>query len=136
MEHNFKVGDTVECIDPSGYLIQGEQYKVSCIAKGYIGVMEGVEACWYCDRFKLAPVPCIKEAALDVQVGGGHYKDYAIQPIEFFMANKIPYAEAAIIKYAMRHASKNGKEDLEKAKHLIDILIEAQYNDGDTPSDS
>jgi len=63
-------------------------------------------------------------SALDKQVGGEHYKKYVIQPIEFFIANNIPYAEAAIIKYVLRYQDKNGIEDLEKAKHLIEILIE------------
>jgi len=66
---------------------------------------------------------------LDTQVGGSHYKNYAIQPIEFFIANQIPYAEAAVIKYVLRYKNKNGKEDLQKAKHIIDILIEENYGD-------
>jgi len=67
------------------------------------------------------------ESPLDIQIGGGHYKDYTIQPIEFFIANQTPYAEAAIIKYILRYKDKNGIEDLEKAKHLIDIIIEKEY---------
>jgi hypothetical protein len=66
---------------------------------------------------------------LDTQVGGNHYKNYAIQPIEFFIANQIPYAEAAVIKYVLRYKNKNGKEDLQKAKHIIDIIIEENYGD-------
>ena len=68
-------------------------------------------------------------AALDIQIGGNHYKDYAIQPIEFFMANKLTYDVCATIKYVMRHQNKNGKEDLEKAKHTIDIMIEHYYGE-------
>jgi hypothetical protein len=68
-------------------------------------------------------------SALDKQVGGDHYKKYVIQPIEFFIANNIPYAEAAIIKYVLRYQDKNGIEDLEKAKHLIEILIEVIKKD-------
>lgn len=66
--------------------------------------------------------------ALDKQVGGTHYKDFKIQPIELFIANDTPYAEAAICKYALRHRAKGGKEDLEKIKHLCDILIEKLYS--------
>ncbi len=65
--------------------------------------------------------------ALAKQVGGNHYKDYSIQPIEFFIANQIPFAEASICKYILRHRKKNGKEDLLKARHLIDILLEKLY---------
>ena len=67
------------------------------------------------------------ESPLDIQIGGGHYKDYTIQPVEFFIANQTPYAEAAIIKYILRYKDKSGIEDLEKAKHLIDIIIEKEY---------
>ena len=66
-------------------------------------------------------------SALNEQVGGGHYKGYKIQPIEFFHANNIPYAEGNIIKYLLRHRDKNGKQDLEKARHYLDLLIELEY---------
>lgn len=68
--------------------------------------------------------------ALDTQVGGGHYKDSAIQPIEFIVANDIPYREANVIKYVFRWKSKNGIEDLRKAKHYIEMLIEEEMNAG------
>ena len=63
-------------------------------------------------------------SALDEQVGGNHYKDMAIQPITYIVENKIPYREANVIKYVSRHASKNGIEDLKKARHYLDMLIE------------
>ena len=63
---------------------------------------------------------------LDRQVGGNHYRDMAIQPVEFIVANGIPYREANVIKYVVRYASKNGKQDLLKARHYIDMLI-AEY---------
>lgn len=66
--------------------------------------------------------------AMDVQIDGSHYKKYSIQPIEFVHANKIPAIEASVIKYIVRHADKNGKSDLEKARHLIDILIKLEYD--------
>ena len=65
--------------------------------------------------------------ALDVQVGGNHYKSLKIQPIEYTMANNLGYCEGNIIKYVTRHTSKNGKEDLLKAKHYIDLLIDQKY---------
>lgn len=66
-------------------------------------------------------------AALKVQVGGGHYKDYKIQPVEFCHANDVPFLEGNVIKYVMRHRKKNGRQDLEKAKHFIDLLIQLEY---------
>ena len=61
--------------------------------------------------------------ALDVQVGGGHYKGRAIQPIEYIHANNLNYSEGAIVKYITRWRDKNGIEDLEKIKHYVDLLI-------------
>lgn len=63
----------------------------------------------------------------DGQVGGNHYKNYKIQPTEFIHANNIPFIEGNIIKYVMRHKNKNGIEDLKKAKHYIDLLIQLEY---------
>lgn len=61
---------------------------------------------------------------LETQIGGNHYKDMNIQPLEFIMANNLPYCEANIIKYICRYKSKNGIQDLNKARHYLDILIE------------
>jgi hypothetical protein len=66
--------------------------------------------------------------ALDTQQGGNHYKDMKIQPVEFIMQNQIPYCEANAIKYLCRWRVKNGIEDLKKAKHYIEILID-EYGD-------
>jgi len=63
------------------------------------------------------------------QVGGSHYKDMSIQPIEFIVANDIPYREANVIKYIVRWRNKNGLEDLLKARHYIDMLIEEYENE-------
>jgi len=69
--------------------------------------------------------------ALEKQEGGKHYKGYAIQPIEFIHANNVPYCEANVIKYVMRHREKNGVEDLRKAKHYIELLIDLEYGNDD-----
>ena len=65
----------------------------------------------------------MSEDALDVQVGGGHYKDRKIQPIEYIHANNLNYSEGAIVKYITRWRDKNGFEDLEMIKHYVDLLI-------------
>jgi len=64
---------------------------------------------------------------LQKQVGGTHYKQFAIQPVEFITANKLGFLEGCIIKRICRHQSKNGIEDLLKAKHEIDLLIALEY---------
>lgn len=67
--------------------------------------------------------------ALDIQVGGGHYKNLAIQPIEYIMKNNLSYCQGNIVKYTTRYKDKNGIEDLKKAKHYIDMLIEEEEGD-------
>ena len=64
--------------------------------------------------------------ALDKQVAGDHYKDQAIQPVEYIHANLIGYFEGNVIKYVTRWRKKNGIADLEKAKHYIELLIELE----------
>lgn len=68
-----------------------------------------------------------KPSALTVQVGGDHYKSMAIQPIEFALANKLDFFQKDIVKYVTRRKGNKVKriEDLEKAKHYIDLYIEA-----------
>ena len=68
-------------------------------------------------------------SSYDKQVGGNHYKDMAIQPSEFVNKNKMLFAEGNAIKYICRHNNKGGKQDLEKAKHYIDMIIESDYGD-------
>ena len=63
-------------------------------------------------------------SALETQVDGDHYTKMAIQPMEFSMANHLDACQHTIIKYVSRFRDKNGRRDLEKAKHVIDMLIE------------
>ena len=58
------------------------------------------------------------------QIGGSHYKNFKIQPSEFVIENELLYPEGCVIKYIIRHRMKNGKEDLLKAKHFIDMIIQ------------
>jgi len=72
-------------------------------------------------------------SALATQEGGDHYKTMAIQPIEYSFANKLDPCQHTIIKYISRFRNKNGREDLEKAKHCIDLLIQLEYGDTNGP---
>ncbi len=65
-------------------------------------------------------------SALDHQEGGNHYKDMAIQPIEYCHRNALGACESAVVKYVTRWRKKNGIEDLKKARHYIDLLIEME----------
>ena len=64
--------------------------------------------------------------ASERQVGGEHYLKYRIQPKEFFHANGVPHMEASIMEYVLRWRDKGGVQDLRKAQHLIDRLIELE----------
>ena len=63
------------------------------------------------------------------QIGGKHYLKYKIQPSEFVVENKLLYPEGCVIKYILRHQDKGGKQDLLKAKHFIDMIIERDYEE-------
>jgi hypothetical protein len=62
------------------------------------------------------------------QVGGDHYKGMAIQPVEFIVANDLPYCEANAVKYICRHGLKGGIQDIDKAIHYLELLKELKYD--------
>ena len=68
-------------------------------------------------------------AAFDQQIGGDHYLNFNIQPIEFIERNRLGFSAGNIIKYLCRYKSKGGIEDLEKARHYLDLLIELETDD-------
>lgn len=72
------------------------------------------------------PPPPAPQSALDVQVGGAHYKQMTIQPVEFIHANGLPFIEGNCVKYLCRWREKGGVADLQKVKHYIDLLIELE----------
>ena len=69
-----------------------------------------------------------KSSSYKKQIGGSHYKDMKIQPSKFINDNKLLFAEGNAIKYICRHAHKGEVQDLEKAKHYIDMIIERDYS--------
>ncbi len=75
-------------------------------------------------------------SALNTQVGGGHYKDFKIQPISFIMENELDFIQANIVKYICRHKDKNGVEDLKKVIHYAQLAMELQYGEGKVNSKS
>lgn len=66
--------------------------------------------------------------ALTKQVGGGHYKEFGIQPVEYIHANNLSFLEGNVVKYITRHKSKNGIEDIKKVIHYCELIIELEYN--------
>lgn len=69
------------------------------------------------------------ESAFSRQEGGGHYKDFEIQPAEFIHKNGIGFLAGNVIKYVCRHGAKNGAQDLRKAIHYIELLLESEYGE-------
>jgi len=63
------------------------------------------------------------------QIGGTHYQNFKIQPSKFVIENELLYPEGCVIKYILRHRLKGKKQDLEKAKHFIDMIIERDYSE-------
>jgi hypothetical protein len=63
------------------------------------------------------------------QIGGTHYQDFKIQPSKFVIENELLYPEGCAIKYILRHRLKGKKQDLEKAIHFIEMIIERDYKE-------
>ena len=68
-------------------------------------------------------------SAYDKQIAGSHYQGFKIQPSKFVIENKMLFPEGCAIKYICRHINKGGEQDLQKAKHYIDMIIERDYGD-------
>jgi hypothetical protein len=66
--------------------------------------------------------------ANDTQVGGTHYR-LTIEPWDYIVKNNLGYLEGNIIKYVTRYKGKHGVEDLQKARHYLDKLIETLTED-------
>ena len=83
---------------------------------GYLGVLLCIE-----------PLVCFM-SIWKKQIGGNHYSKYKIQPSKFVTENKLLYPEGCVIKYILRHQDKGGKEDLLKAIHYCEMIIERDYS--------
>ena len=68
-------------------------------------------------------------SSYDTQVGGDHYNRYTIQPVDFIIANNLDWCEANAVKYITRCKDKNGVEDIKKAIHYLEILLERLQNE-------
>lgn len=65
--------------------------------------------------------------ATDEQVGGSHYKDCVIQPIDYIVKNKLDFLEGNVVKYITRHKEKDGPEDIKKVIHYAQLILELTY---------
>ena len=68
-------------------------------------------------------------SALDTQVGGEHYRQGRIQPVEYIEANDLKFIEGCVVKRVTRHDRPTGKgrQDIEKAIHELQLLLELRY---------
>lgn len=70
-----------------------------------------------------------EERALASQVGGDHYRNMKIQPVEYIIANGIGFLPGNIIKYASRYPDKGGAEDIRKIIHYCKLILEFEYGE-------
>ena len=66
--------------------------------------------------------------SLEKQVGGKHYRNMKIQPAHFINENKLLFAEGNAIKYICRHSVKGKEQDIKKAIHYLEMILERDYN--------
>lgn len=64
----------------------------------------------------------------DSMVGGNHYREGGIQPIQYIHANNLNFFEGNVVKYTTRHRNKNGIQDLKKAVHYLQMILEFEYD--------
>lgn len=89
-----------------------------------MGLVDGISAEKELSMCNAEPVN--SSLANDTQVGGQHYKSKAIQPWDYIVSNNLGYLEGNVVKYVSRHREKNGVEDLKKAMHYLQKLIETE----------
>ena len=65
----------------------------------------------------------------DKQIGGSHYQKYKIQPSKFVIENELLYPEGCAIKYIIRHRDKGKKQDILKAIHFLEMILEIDYKE-------
>lgn len=68
-------------------------------------------------------------SALNDQIGGTHYRDCAIQPVEFIHANQLTFLEGCVVKRICRHRTKNKAEDIKKAIHELRLILKLEYGE-------
>lgn len=71
----------------------------------------------------------VESNPLQTQVGGNHYKDLKIQPIEFIHANNLDFMAANVVKYVVRAKNKNGAQDIRKAIHYCQLILKLDYGE-------
>lgn len=79
---------------------------------------------------KVAPTSSkAPSSALSTQVGGEHYKQMKIQPVEYIHANNLSFLEGNVVKYITRHKTKNKAQDIRKIIHYCTLILQLEYNE-------
>ena len=68
-----------------------------------------------------------EKKATDKQIGGSHYKDCPIQPVDYIVENNLDFLEGNVVKYITRHKAKGGIEDIKKVIHYAELILEKKY---------
>ena len=91
--------------------------------------LHGYETCVECGspRKGVHADFCSRHGAASRQVGGDHYKNLNVQPIDFIEGNNLGWCEGNAIKYITRHHLKGGEQDIDKAIHYLQLLKERTY---------
>ena len=80
------------------------------------------------DGFKKVDLKKQAKMATEKQVGGEHYKNCKIQPVDYIVENNLTFLEGNAIKYITRHRKKGeGAKDIEKAIHYLEMILEMEY---------
>ena len=74
-------------------------------------------------------------SAYDKQIGGKHYQNFSIQPSKFVIENELLFPEGCAIKYICRHRLKGKKEDILKAIHFLEMILERDYPEKEIPKE-
>ena len=69
------------------------------------------------------------DKATEKQVGGSHYKNLEIQPVDYIYQNKLDFLEGNIIKYVTRHRQKGQSKDIRKVIHYAELILQLVYDE-------
>ena len=122
--HDFKVGDKFQVKEAWLDMTINKDYEVLKVEDGHVTCINDFNEMNDLRIGDVVPSFYKENKAINEQIGGTHYRDKAIQPIEYILANDLGFCEGNIIKYVSRYKDKNGLEDLKKAKHYLEFLIE------------
>ena len=80
--------------------------------------------------FKKIDIKQKAKRASTKQIGGDHYKDLEIQPVDYITGNNLTFLEGNAIKYITRNRKKgSGSEDIKKSIHCLELILEIEYGE-------